>query len=87
MRGGFGGMVAFSMRGGYQAALTVTRRVKVFVCAVSLGGLESLIVHPASMIHTHQSEEQKIAAGISVGLLRMVRHVLAVACISFSFSA
>ena len=44
---------------------------QVFICAVSLGGLESLLVHPASMIHTHQSEDQKAAAGISVGLLRM----------------
>ena len=33
--------------------------------------MESLLVHPASMVHTHQSDDQRAAAGISAGLLRM----------------
>jgi cystathionine beta-lyase/cystathionine gamma-synthase len=41
------------------------------VLAVSLGGVETLITHPASMIHAHQSEEQREIAGISPALLRL----------------
>ena len=39
--------------------------------AVSLGGVETLITHPASMIHAHQSDEERRAAGISLGLIRL----------------
>jgi cystathionine gamma-synthase len=49
----FGGMVAFRMRGGEEAALAACARTKVFTLAESLGGVESLIEHPARM--THQS--------------------------------
>jgi len=41
------------------------------VLAVSLGGVETLITHPASMIHAHQTDEERTAAGISAGLLRL----------------
>ncbi|MBE3557670.1 MAG: aminotransferase class I/II-fold pyridoxal phosphate-dependent enzyme [Ktedonobacteraceae bacterium] len=71
MPGGFGGMLSFDVKGGYQAAYNVIGRTRVCLLAVSLGGVESLITHPASMIHTRQSEEELAQAGISAGLLRL----------------
>jgi cystathionine beta-lyase/cystathionine gamma-synthase len=71
MPGGFGGMLSFEMKGGYAAAYRAIGRTQVCILAVSLGGIETLITHPASMIHTFQSEEQLAAAGISPGLIRL----------------
>lgn len=71
MRGGFGGMLSFEVKGGYQRAYEVVRHTKICLLAVSLGGVETLITHPASMIHAHQSDEQREMAGISPALLRL----------------
>jgi methionine-gamma-lyase len=71
MPGGFGGMLAFEMRGGYDAAYRAIGRTRVCLLAVSLGGVETLITHPASMIHTHQTESERETAGISPGLIRL----------------
>lgn len=71
MPGGFGGMLAFEMRGGYDAAYNLIRKTEVCVLAVSLGGVETLITHPASMVHAHQSNSQRQSAGISPGLIRL----------------
>ena len=64
-------MVAFEVRGGYDAAYQVVRKTELCLLAVSLGGVESLITHPASMIHTRQTDEERRAAGISPGLIRL----------------
>jgi cystathionine beta-lyase/cystathionine gamma-synthase len=71
MSGGFGGMLAFELKGGYDAAYRAIRRTQVCLLAVSLGGVETLIVHPASMIHAHQTDAERAAAGISPGLIRL----------------
>ena len=71
MVGGFGGMLSFEMKGGYDAAYQVVSKTKLCVLAVSLGGVETLITHPASMIHTRQTDEERRTAGISPGLLRL----------------
>jgi len=71
MMGGFGGMLSFEMKGGYDAAYKVIRSTELCLLAVSLGGVETLIIHPASMIHAHQSDEERRAAGISPGLIRL----------------
>jgi cystathionine beta-lyase/cystathionine gamma-synthase len=71
MVGGFGGMLAFEMEGGYDAAYNVIRHTELCLLAVSLGGVETLITHPASMIHARQSAEERLAAGISPGLIRL----------------
>jgi methionine-gamma-lyase len=71
MVGGFGGMLAFEMKGGYDAAYNVIRQTELCLLAASLGGVETLITHPASMIHVHQSDEERLAAGISPGLIRL----------------
>ena len=71
MVGGFGGMLAFEMKGGYAAAYQAIKRTEVCLLAVSLGGVETLITHPASMIHAHQSNAERATAGISPGLIRL----------------
>ncbi len=68
---GFGGMVAFELAGGYEAAKDLTLRLKLARLAVSLGGTETLAVHAASMIHAHLSSEERAAAGISDNLIRV----------------
>lgn len=70
MRGG-GGMVAFAVRGGRDAGIRLAEALELIVLAVSLGGPETLIEHPASMSHSPLSEEQLEAAGIAPGLLRL----------------
>ncbi len=71
MVGGFGGMLSFEMKGGYDAAYQVVSKTTLCLLAVSLGGVETLITHPASMIHTRQTEEERETAGISPGLIRL----------------
>jgi cystathionine beta-lyase/cystathionine gamma-synthase len=71
MTGGFGGMVSFEVKGGYDAAYRTIGRTEVCLLAVSLGSVETLITHPASMIHTRQSDEERKTAGISPGLIRL----------------
>ncbi len=71
MPGGFGGMLSFEMKGGYDAADRTLRRTKVCLLAVSLGGIETLITQPASMLNAHQTEEELRAAGISPSLIRL----------------
>jgi cystathionine beta-lyase/cystathionine gamma-synthase len=71
MPAGFGGMLSFEMRGGYDAAYRLIGRTEVCMLAVSLGGVETLITHPASMIHAHQTDEERESAGISPGLIRL----------------
>ncbi len=71
MPGGFGGMLSFEVRGGYDAAYNLVRKTEVCLLAVSLGGVESLITHPASMIHVRQTDEERKEAGISPGLIRL----------------
>lgn len=71
MPGGFGGMLAFEVKGGYAAAYHVIGHTQVCILAVSLGGIETLITHPASMVHTHQSDTERAASGIAPGLVRL----------------
>ena len=71
MCGGFSGMLSFEVKGGFDAAYRTIGRTRICTLAVSLGGVETLITHPASMIHTHQSDEERKNAGISPGLIRL----------------
>ena len=71
MTGGFGGMLAFAVKGGFESAYRLVRRTEVCVLAVSLGAVETLITHPASMVHSFQSAEEKDRAGIAPGLIRL----------------
>ncbi len=67
----FGGMVSFVIKGGAEAAKKVACRTKLFSLAESLGGVESLIGHPATMTHASIPKEQREARGITDGLLRL----------------
>ena len=67
---GFGGMISVEM-GTKERAAKVLNRVKVFSLAESLGGVESLISHPASMTHASVPAERRAALGISDGLIRL----------------
>jgi len=66
----FGGMVSAEIRGGLPATKKVLRRLNVFTLAESLGGVESLVNHPARMTHRSVPPEVRAAQGITDGLLR-----------------
>ncbi len=67
---GFGAMISFELKGGMQAGRRLMDHVRVATLAVSLGGVETLIEHPASMTHAGMSPEARRAAGFSDGLVR-----------------
>lgn len=68
---GFTGMLSVELRGGYSAADKVMSALKLGVRAASLGGFETLVVHPASMWSLQLSAEQRAATGINDGLVRI----------------
>lgn len=68
---GFGGMVSVVLRGGLEAARTMLERVELFSLAESLGGVESLIEHPAIMTHGSIPPEERAWLGITDGLVRL----------------
>lgn len=68
---GFGGMLAFDLFGGREAGYRLLQKVKLIALAVSLGGVHSLITHPASTISSVQTAEQMIASGVQPGLVRL----------------
>ena len=68
---GFSGMVSFTLKGGTEAAYAAVQKTQVFHFAESLGGVESLITHPASMTHAAIPKEQREARGVTDGLLRL----------------
>ena len=67
----FGGMISVSVKGGKEAALSLLTRTKLFSLAESLGGVESLISHPATMTHASIPPEIRQARGIDDGLVRL----------------
>jgi methionine-gamma-lyase len=67
---GPGSMISFGLKGGLEAGRKLMNSVKLAILAVSLGGVETLIEHPASMTHSKVSEEEKRKSGISNGLVR-----------------
>ncbi len=67
---GFGSMMSFGLKGGYTAGEQLMDHVHLALLAVSLGGVETLIQHPASMTHAGVSRENKLSAGITDDLVR-----------------
>lgn len=67
----FGGMIAIVLKGGVEDARRMLERCRIFALAESLGGVESLIEHPAIMTHASVPAEQRRAAGISDTLIRI----------------
>lgn len=68
---GFGGMVTAVLKGDLDASRRMLSACKIFTLAESLGGVESLIEHPAIMTHASVPKEQREALGISDGLIRL----------------
>jgi len=67
---GFGSMISFELKGGLKAGKVLMDNVRLAILAVSLGGVETLIQHPASMTHSKVAPEAKLIAGITDGLVR-----------------
>jgi cystathionine gamma-synthase len=75
---GFGGMISFELEGGIEAVERFTAALECFTLAESLGGVESLIAHPATMTHASMEPDARLRAGISDTLLRLsvgIEHV------------
>ena len=67
----FGGMLSFELKGGLQAGAALMNAVRVATLAVSLGNLDTLIQHPASMTQSSVSPEERQRMGVSDGLVRL----------------
>jgi len=68
---GFGSMIAFGVKRGREGGKILLNNVKIFTLAVSLGGVESLIEHPASMTHASVPADEREKAGILDELVRV----------------
>jgi len=68
---GFGALISFEVKGGVKAGAALLDNVRVMTLAVSLGGIETLIQHPSSMTHAAMSRDNRLAAGITDGLVRL----------------
>ena len=67
----YGGMLSFELKGGMQAGIQLMERVRLATLAVSLGMVDTLIEHPASMTHAPVPREDRLNQGITDGLVRL----------------
>jgi len=67
----FGAMISFELKGGFEAGKALLNNLSLCSLAVSLGDTETLIQHPASMTHSPYTKEEREAAGITDGLVRL----------------
>ncbi len=67
----FGGMIAFELKGGMAAGEALMNNVRLMTLAVSLGNVDTLIQHPASMTHASVPREERLRVGITDGLVRL----------------
>jgi methionine-gamma-lyase len=68
---GPGSMICFELKGGHEAGVNMLNNVKLAILAVSLGGVETLIQHPASMTHAAVPQAKRLESGITDGLVRL----------------
>ncbi len=71
LKNGFGGMVVFGIKGGYEAAVKVIDNIKLFSHLANVGDAKSLILHPASTSHSQLTEEQQRESGLTPDLIRL----------------
>ena len=64
-------MITFELKGGFEAGKKLLNNLKLLVLAVSLGGCESLIQHPASMTHACVPKDERDKSGITDGMIRL----------------
>ena len=67
----FGGMISFTVKGNFDLVKRITSSFKVFTLAESLGGVESLVNHPATMTHASIPKEERDKIGITDNLIRL----------------
>lgn len=70
-RYGFGGVLTFRVKGGFEAAAALVQKLELILHVGSVGDAKSLIVHPASTTHSQLSEKEQIAAGVYPNMLRL----------------
>jgi methionine-gamma-lyase len=68
---GFGGMLSFELKGGYEAGLSLMNKVKLCTLAPTLGDVDTLLLHPASSSHLKVPRELREANGITDGMIRV----------------
>ncbi|MFZ5622998.1 MAG: O-acetylhomoserine aminocarboxypropyltransferase/cysteine synthase family protein [Gemmatimonadota bacterium] len=71
LRGGFGGVLTFGVKGGHAAARRLIEAVKLFSLLANVGDAKSLIIHPASTTHEQLTPEQQRATGVTPELIRL----------------
>jgi O-acetylhomoserine (thiol)-lyase len=71
LKGGFGGMVVFGIKGGAAAGVKLIDNIPLFSHLANVGDAKSLIIHPASTTHSQLSEEQQLAGGLTPDLVRL----------------
>ena len=71
LKNGFGGMVVFGIKGGYDAAVKLINNIGLFSHVANVGDAKSLIIHSASTTHSQLTEEQQKAGGITPDLIRL----------------
>ena len=71
LQGGFGAIITFGLKGGYEPAKAFVDSTKIFRIVANLGDTKSLIIHPSSTTHRQLSPEQQQSAGVSPELVRL----------------
>jgi O-acetylhomoserine (thiol)-lyase len=71
LKNGFGGMVVFGVKGGYDAAVKIIDNIKLFSHLANVGDAKSLILHPASTSHSQLTEQQQVESGLTRDLVRL----------------
>jgi len=71
LKRGFGGMVVFGLKGGYQSAVKVIDSIRLFSHLANVGDAKSLILHPASTSHSQLTEAQQRGGGLTPDLIRL----------------
>jgi cystathionine gamma-synthase len=84
---GFGAMISLELEGGLEAVARFVETLQLFSLAESLGGVESLIAHPATMTHAAMEPSARAAAGLADGLLRLSVGIEAVADLQADLAA
>lgn len=67
----FGGMISFELKGGIPAGIALLNKVELCALAESLGAVETMVTHPASMTHAAVPKEERMARGLTDGLVRL----------------
>ena len=71
LRGGFGGLVTFGVKGGLSAGRTLINNVKLWSLLANIGDTRSLIIHPASTTHSQLSDAERVTTGVTEDLVRL----------------